>query len=382
MRCLAAAAVGERVPVGVPVPVPVRVPVPGPVPVSVGAPGPWPVRATVGIPAARTDPGYLPGGHARLAAPAFASGPYPLLVLLLATVALVLGVWGLNAWRGGRADRAALVERLAGGAGKAAQRAAFSGLDRRVRGYAWGRRLETQLAATGTALTPGQFTAAFIATVAAAWLLAAMVLAPFFGPIAALLAGWTAYSFLSWRRRVRTELFIAQLPDLARVLANATQAGLALRTAVSMAADELDAPAGEELRQVADAMAVGHSVEDALAELQQRLPSRELIVLVSTLVLSSRAGGSVVESLRNLTVTLEERKETRREVRTQMSQVTVTAYAVPVIGIGALLLLDRIIPGSLGSLTGSNIGRICVLISLSLYVIGFLLIRRMSRIDV
>lgn len=231
-------------------------------------------------------------------------------------------------------------------------------------------------------MTPGQFTAAFIATVAAAWLLAAMVLAPFFGPIAALLAGWTAYSFLSWRRRVRTELFIAQLPDLARVLANATQAGLALRTAVSMAADELDAPAGEELRQVADAMAVGHSVEDALAELQQRLPSRELIVLVSTLVLSSRAGGSVVESLRNLTVTLEERKETRREVRTQMSQVTVTAYAVPVIGIGALLLLDRIIPGSLGSLTGSNIGRICVLISLSLYVIGFLLIRRMSRIDV
>lgn len=118
MRCLAAAAVGERVPVGVPVPVPVRVPVPGPVPVSVGAPGPWPVRATVGIPAARTDPGYLPGGHARLAAPAFASGPYPLLVLLLATVALVLGVWGLNAWRGGRADRAALVERLAGGAGR------------------------------------------------------------------------------------------------------------------------------------------------------------------------------------------------------------------------------------------------------------------------
>nr|WP_236060295.1 type II secretion system F family protein [Actinacidiphila acididurans] len=306
-----------------------------------------------------------------------------MIVLGAAFLALVLGVWGLTAWRGGRADRIALVERLAAESGGAVPRPqSFAALDRRVRRYAWGRRLAGRLAATGTDLTPGQFTAAVVGLIAVSWLLAALIFAPFFGPIAALLAAWAGYSFLEWRRRVRTERFIAQLPDLARVLANATQAGLALRTAVSMAADELEGPAGEELRQVADAMALGASVEDALAELQQRLPSRELIVLVSTLILSSRAGGSVVESLRNLTVTLEERKETRREVRTQMSQVTVTAYAVPVIGIGSLLLLDRIMPGSLSALTGSNIGRILVLVALGLYALGFWLIRRMSRIDV
>ncbi|UWE12511.1 type II secretion system F family protein [Actinacidiphila bryophytorum] len=316
----------------------------------------------------------------------FAAGPYPLLVLGVTVLALGLAVWGLHAWRGGRADRLALVERLAaeagGSSGPGGAAVPFAALDRRVRRYAWGRRLAGRLAATGTNLTPGQFTASVIGLVVGSWAAAATLLAPFFGPIAALVAGWAAYSFLEWRRRIRTERFIAQLPDLARVLANATQAGLALRTAVSMAAEELDAPAGEELKQVADAMALGHSIEDALGELQQRLPSRELIVLVSTLVLSSRAGGSVVESLRNLTVTLEERKETRREIRTQMSQVTVTAYAVPVIGLGSLFLLDRIMPGSLGAMTGSGIGRICVLISLGLYALGFALIRRMSRIDI
>ncbi|HEY5833570.1 type II secretion system F family protein [Streptomyces sp.] len=330
--------------------------------------------------AGATDSG-APPRSVPLAA-AFASGPYPLLVLGVSTVALVLGVWGLTAWWGGRADRAALVERLAGATGSTNRQAPFAGLDRRVRRYAWGQRLAGRLAATGTDLTPGQFTASVAGFVVGAWIAAAVVLAPFFGPIAALLAAWAGSSFLEWRRRVRNERFIAQLPELARVLANATQAGLALRTAVSMAAEELEAPAGEELKQVADAMALGHSVEDALGELQQRLPSRELIVLVSTLVLSSRAGGSVVESLRNLTVTLEERKETRREIRTQMSQVTVTAYAVPVIGLGSLLLMDRIMPGSLSAMTGSNAGRIAVLISLGLYVVGFALIRRMSRIDV
>ncbi|MDX2643697.1 type II secretion system F family protein [Streptomyces sp. PA03-1a] len=305
-----------------------------------------------------------------------------LAVLGVSGLALVLGVWGLHAWSGGRADRAALVDRLADVPAAERRAVPFAGLDLRVRRTAWGRRLAARLAATGTDLTPGQFTAAALAVVGGAWLVADIVLAPFFGPIAALLAAWAVSSFLGWRRRVRTERFIAQLPELARVLANATQAGLALRTAVGMAAEELEAPAGEELRKVADAMTLGHSIEDAMAELQERLPSRELVVLVSTLVLSARAGGSVVESLRNLTVTLEERKETRREIRTQMSQVTVTAYAVPVIGVGSLLLLDRIMPGSLSAMTGSGAGRIAVLVALGLYVVGFALIRRMSRIDV
>lgn len=307
----------------------------------------------------------------------------PLIVLGVTLLACVLAVWGVYNWSRGSAQRAALLERLATEPGEPRPRAVpFARLDRFVRRTRWGIRLAASLAATGTRLTPGQFAAAAIGLVAGAWAFAVLLFAPFFGPIAALLALWVATSFLAWRRRVRTERFIAQLPELARVLANATQAGLALRTAVSMAAEELEAPAGEELKKVSDALAVGHSIEDALGELRDRLPSRELVVLVSTLVLSSRAGGSLVESLRNLTVTLEERKETRREVRTQMSQVTVTAYAVPGIGIGSLLLLDQIMPGSLAAMTGSTAGRVAVLASLVLYVVGFAMIRRMSRIDV
>ncbi|GAA3047672.1 hypothetical protein GCM10020000_29770 [Streptomyces olivoverticillatus] len=184
------------------------------------------------------------------------------------------------------------------------------------------------------------------------------------------------------QRRKRIERFIGQLPELSRILANATQAGLALRTALGLAADEMEAPAGEELARVADRLAVGHSVEEALGELADRLPSRELVVLVTTLVLSNRAGGTVVSSLRNLTVTLEERKETRREVRTQLSQVTVTAYVVPLMGVGTLLLMDRIAPGSLERMTGSWPGQLAVIAAFCLYGLGFFFIRRMSKIDV
>jgi tight adherence protein B len=60
----------------------------------------------------------------------------------------------------------------------------------------------------------------------------------------------------------------------------------------------------------------------------------------------------------------------------------VTAYTVPVIGLGSLLLLNQIVPGSLHAMTGSNAGRIAVVIALVLYAVGFAMIRRMSRIDV
>ncbi|WP_406440055.1 type II secretion system F family protein [Streptomyces sp. NBC_00631] len=296
----------------------------------------------------------------------------------------LLAVVGLHTYASGRAQRAALVDRLSytGPARLTGRRRRFRNLDRRLRGTSIGRRLELRLAATGLDVTPGEFFVYMLATVAALWLIGDAALAPFFGPIAGLLGVFAAVQFLNWQRQRRIERFIGQLPELARILANATHAGLALRTAVGMAAEELEAPAGEELSKVADQLAIGHSMDEALGELADRLPSRELVVLVTTLVLSNRAGGHVVSALRNLTETLEERKETRREIRTQLSQVTMTSYAVPVLGIGALLLMNSVKDGTLDRMTGTGLGQAAVVIAFGLYVIGFVLIRRLSRIDV
>ncbi|MGW4819548.1 type II secretion system F family protein [Streptomyces sp. NPDC004227] len=295
----------------------------------------------------------------------------------------VLAVAGLHAYTSGKAQRAALVDRLAQtGQIPVGRRRRFPNLDRRLRRTTLGRRLELRLAATGLDVTPGEFFVYMLATVAALWLIGQASLAPFFGPLAGLLGIWAAVQFLNWQGQKRIEKFINQLPELARILANATQAGLALRTAIGMAAEELEAPAGEELAKVAHQLALGASMDDALAELTDRLPSRELVVLVTTLVLSNRAGGQVVSALRNLTETLEERKETRREVRTQLSQVNMTSYAVPVLGVGALFLMNGVKAGALDRMTASPIGQGAVITAFALYAVGFVLIRRMSRIDV
>ncbi|MEU9013365.1 type II secretion system F family protein [Streptomyces sp. NPDC048479] len=291
---------------------------------------------------------------------------------------------GVHTYASGKAQRAALEQRLSSTQQitTTGRRRRFRGLDRRLKQTGLGKKIERRLAATGLDLTPGEFFVYMVAAVAGLWLLASSILASFFGPIAGLIALWSAFAFLNWQRQKRIEKFINQLPELSRIIANATQAGLALRMAISLAAEELDEPAGDELAKVANALALGHSIDDALGELADRLPSRELVVLVTTLVLSNRSGGAIVSSLRNLTETLEERKETRREVRTQLSQVTLTAYIVPGMGLAMLMLMDSVWNGALDKITGNTLGQAVVLLALGLYLVGFFLVRRLAKIEV
>ncbi|MFI6104519.1 type II secretion system F family protein [Streptomyces sp. NPDC093595] len=308
----------------------------------------------------------------------------PLLTLGVTLLACLTAVIGVHVYTSGKAHQQALLERMSqtGQIALPGRRRRFGGIDRRLRRTAFGKRIERKITTTGLDLTVGEYAVYVVAALLALYFIAGSVFAPFFGLIAAVIGLWGANAFLDWQLLKRTEGFINQLPELTRVLANATQAGLALRTAIAMAAEELDDPAGEELKRVADQLAVGRSLDDALGDLVERLPSRELTVLVTTLILSNRAGGTIVSSLRNLTETLEERKETRREVSTLLSQVKVTAIMVPVLGLGFLMIINSMRAGALDDMTGAFAGKVAVIISAGLYALGFFLINRLTRVRI
>lgn len=206
-------------------------------------------------------------------------------------------------------------------------------------------------------------------------------LAPVFGVLGVSIGGIAARAYVRRARARRLEAFIVQMPELARVLANATNAGLSIATALAIAADELAAPAGVELRVVANSMRFGTDLETALDTMGERLPSREVGVLLSTLVVCSRSGGSLVTSLRDIADTLESRKETRREIRTTLAQAVATGYLVIGLGLSMLFVLNTIQPGSVEAMTGHIVGQIALVISGSLFFLGFVLIRRMTRFD-
>jgi tight adherence protein B len=306
----------------------------------------------------------------------------PPTITMLVLVVLVVACAGLYQFYQGVLQKRAMIEQGAAGDAELRARRLRARLEVRLRRTRRGQRLAVRLQAAGVGLGVVDFVAIAAASALAAYLLCRAVLPPLFSIVAGAGAVGACLSWLRHKQDGRREAFIRQLPEVARVLSNAASAGLALRTAIPMAADELTEPAKTELRRTSDALAIGQSLEDALRELEERMPSRELAVLVTTLVIQARAGGALVSALRGISETLDARKELRREIQTVMSGEVFTSYIAALLGIVSLLLLNALSPTVLDEMVTTPLGIAALTIAGALYLVGFLLIRRLTRIEV
>lgn len=301
------------------------------------------------------------------------------LVLLL--VVLVVFVLGLRVFYAGWAQRADTVERARLGSGERVRRRVRGAVEQRIRRTEAGRRVENRLLGAGVDLGVVDFAGLLAAISLAAYVVTDRFTPGWFAGVTAVVAVRACFLWLDRKRAQRRDEFVAQLPDLARVLSNASSAGLSLRSALDMASAELAAPAATELALVTEELALGQSIDASLERLQDRMPSREVGVLVATLVIQQRAGGDLVRSLRDMADTLDSRKDLRREVRTIMAGAVFTSYIVAALGFGTLFLLNATSPGVIDDMFSSGPGRFALFAAAGLYALGFVLIRRTTRID-
>jgi tight adherence protein B len=304
-----------------------------------------------------------------------------LALLALTLVVAVSGVWSLA--RGAADTRAMVAADDPGWGGRSGLRGLLAGApNRAVRRTRWGHRLENRLAAGKLeVINPAEATAVAVIAVLTTTVLASFVVALW---VAVLLGVGTVFGLnavLNIRKERQHLRFVAQMPELARVLSNATSAGLSIRTAIEMAGEELTEPAKVELQRCARSMAVGTPLDEALLQMEERLPGRELSVLVGTLVIANRSGGSLIGALRDISSTLEDRKELKREVRTMLTQATYTGYLVVGMGVGLLFLINGIQPGLLRTLTSTVLGVGALAFATLCFGVGLAVIRRMTRID-
>jgi tight adherence protein B len=299
---------------------------------------------------------------------------------LLLVAAALIGLCGIWLLASSSARRSLLVER--GGVDLRRRRGVFEALDARLMRTRRGADLAAKLRSAGTQLTPSRYLGALAAGMLGAFVVASLLFPTLLAVVAALVALWGGSAWLGRRLARRNEDFINQLPEVARLLSNGASAGLSMPAAVELAAREIDAPAREELQVVLDEVHFGRSLDEALENLARRLPSREIAVLMSTLIIQQRAGGDLVRALQDLSSTLDMRRETLREVRTLMAGAVFTSYIVPLLGVGALVMLNAINSRTLPRMTSTPIGIAALVVAGSMYVLGSLAIRRITRVEV
>jgi tight adherence protein B len=299
-------------------------------------------------------------------------------VLLLAAGECLLLVWVIRHWASVLAERNRL---LAAGrpAGPVAGRNLRLRTDRLLRRTWPGRRLGDRLDRAALPLTVLETVLLTAAGAAGLAWVTSVALNRTFAYAVLLLSPLVAVAVTGRFIRRRAAAMVAQLPELAAALASAAAAGLSLPAALRLAAEDLSDPVAGELRHALESLAVGYTTEAALREIARRLPSRELDLLITTLVIQTRGGGNLVQALRRLTETLERRRDASREVTSLTAGSTSTAYLMVFFGIAITALLQRAFPGSLDRTMGSTVGLVAISASMTLYAVGIFLVRRIAR---
>lgn len=183
-------------------------------------------------------------------------------------------------------------------------------------------------------------------------------------------------------RRRRLRRLDRQLPDVAAAMAAGLRAGLSLGQALDFVVRHQPHPASQEFGLTLREHRVGLTLETALENLSKRNASIDLALLVATLGVARDLGGGLAEALERFAASLRRRLalEDRIDALTAQGRMQGWIMGLLPILIGcALGLMDQ---GFLQALFGSPIGWATLCIIAVLEVAGFVLIRRIVRIEI
>lgn len=125
--------------------------------------------------------------------------------------------------------------------------------------------------------------------------------------------------------------FLDVFPDALDLIRRAVKAGLPVNEALAVAGREIADPVGSELRRTMEQVQIGVHMNDALQETADRIRVADFRFLVVALALQQRTGGSLAETLGNLSGVIRARKALRQKARALTAEAKASAGVLAVL---------------------------------------------------
>ena len=203
-----------------------------------------------------------------------------------------------------------------------------------------------------------------------------------FGLLCGLVAANGPYVYLRIKRAQRMRKFEAILPEGIDLLARALRAGHSLTAAIEMVAREVSDPVGAEFRRVFEEQNFGLPMREALLNLANRIPVKDLRFLVTAMLVQKETGGNLAEVLDKTGAVIRERARLLGQLRIYTAQGRLTGWILGLLPFIIFLLMNIVHPGYSHMLISDPTGRKAVWIGLGLMSIGVYLIRKIVDIKV
>ena len=246
-----------------------------------------------------------------------------------------------------------------------------------VQNFSLSAQLQTLITQSDTNITLGKllflsvFAMMIVGTVAYAFLKQPV---PALGAAAAAL--FLPFTFLKIKRGRRLDAFNNGLADAIDMMARSLRAGHSVVAALGIVAEQAVEPVKFEFNEVYKKQNYGLPLREAMMELLDRVPSQDLRVLVTGMMVQKESGGNLAEILDRIAFVIRERIRIFGEIRTHTAQGRLTGYILCGLPIVMLVLLNVINPGYSNVLFNTPTGHKLLYLGVGLLVAGGLTIRK------
>jgi tight adherence protein B len=187
--------------------------------------------------------------------------------------------------------------------------------------------------------------------------------------------------YVNFRRRRYFKRFTANLADAVDIIARGVKVGLPLIECFKIVAREARSPVKEEFRLIVEDQLVGMPLAEATERLPDRVPIVEARFFSIVIAIQSRSGGSLAETLGNLSKVLRDRQKMFDKIKALSSESKASAYiiaALPLVVIGALAVVS---PAYISLIFTERAGHVVLAVCALSMIAGTLVMRKMINFD-
>lgn len=180
----------------------------------------------------------------------------------------------------------------------------------------------------------------------------------------------------------RRQKFNNQILDAIMVISSSLKGGLSLLQVLEVVSEMMPAPMAQEMGLVVRENKMGITLEQSLRRLQERMYSEELNSLINAVLIARETGGDLVKVLGRLSVTIRDNRKLKDNIKTLTMQGRLQGLimsALPFLFIAWVVSFNR---EHFNIMLQNELGRTLLFVAVILQVVGMILIRKFSQINI
>lgn len=187
---------------------------------------------------------------------------------------------------------------------------------------------------------------------------------------------------LKYLKKRRLMMFNLQLEDALGMISGALKAGFSINQAIETVAELNTHPVSVEFRLLLQETQLGVPLDQALENMSRRLESDDFELVATAISTARQTGGELTTTLERVAALIRERVKITQKVKSLTAMGRLQAVMIGAMPLFLLFALSKISPQMMESFFHSAIGIVALAVVLILDVIGFLVIKKITTIEV